>query len=116
MSATNSLIDWEQLEAIADGWPEDFVEIYHEFLKEIPADLARLNAAVASADCSEASALAHRIKGSAANFGFVGVQNAALDLEVLARQGTLQGASLILGGAQQSFAAGVEEVKARVGH
>jgi HPt (histidine-containing phosphotransfer) domain-containing protein len=101
-----ALIDWEQLDAIADGWQDEFLEIYREFLVEMPADLRRLGAAVAASDAAAVAKLAHRVKGSAANFGFEGVRRAMTSIEEDAKNGALDRAADLLAGAEQAFALG----------
>lgn len=39
---SSSSIDWEQLDMIADGFTPDFVEIYREYLAEIPVRFIEL--------------------------------------------------------------------------
>jgi HPt (histidine-containing phosphotransfer) domain-containing protein len=111
VSAAPSVIDWDQLGAIADGWPEDFVEIYNEFLVELPADLKELGEAIRASDVQKIAALAHRTKGCAANFGFQGVREAALGIENLAKTNSLDGMVDLLQSASEAFESGVREVE-----
>ena len=104
------MIDWEQLDAIADGWPEDFVEIYEGFVADAPHDLNALAEAIQSGDVSSVASLAHRAKGSAANFGFQGVCLAAVEIESLARAGTLEGTPQYLAQAIAALETGIQEV------
>lgn len=116
MTPQDNIVNWEQLDAIADGWPPDFVEIFQEFLAELPTELLALQAALESGSAGDAQSHAHRLKGSAANFGFEGVQRAAAEIEALARQGSLEGAGEFLQRARDADEAARREVKARTGH
>ncbi len=110
MTAEPSVIDWEQLDAIADGWPEDFVEIFEGFLADLPNDLKDLADAILAEEPLRVASLAHRAKGSAANFGFQGVYLAALEIESLARASTLENAPDFLSQAFEALEAGKLEV------
>lgn len=91
MSDTTPTIDWEQLDMIADGFTEDFVEIYREFERDLPSIISTLDAALATGDANAASRAAHQAKGSAANFGFVGFSAVMAHIEQSAKAGTLDG-------------------------
>ncbi len=107
----SALIDWEQLDMIADGFTPDFVEIYREFVSEMPSLLSQLRDKVMAEDTMAAAKVAHQIKGSAANFGFVGVSRAAATLEQGAKAGSLAEATALLGDATLSFEKAVAEVR-----
>ena len=100
---------------IADGFAPDFVEIYHEYLAEIPGLMANLRQAVVAEDVSVAARLAHQIKGSSSNFGFVGVSQPAATLEQEAKDGSLARGLDLVGEAERGFEAAVAEVKVRAG-
>jgi HPt (histidine-containing phosphotransfer) domain-containing protein len=111
----SAVIDWEQLDMIGDGFTEDFVEIYREFVAEVPGLLARLRESIAAADTSQAARLAHQLKGSAANFGFVGVSTPMAALEADAQNKTLDRATEYAATAEAGFEAALAEVRARHG-
>ena len=54
MGMASELIDWEQLDMMADGYTPDFVEIYREFLDQTPELLRVLEEHVASGDVAGA--------------------------------------------------------------
>ncbi len=108
--AEPSVIDWEQLDAIADGWPEDFVAIFEGFLVDLPNDLNALSDAILVGDAQPIASLAHRAKGCAANFGFQGVYLATLEIESLARANTLGNTPALLAQAFAALEAGKYEV------
>jgi len=107
----SSVIDWEQLDMIADGFTEEFVEIYHEFVAEIPGLLSTLQANLDAADAGQAARTAHQLKGSAANFGFIGVSGPMAALEHEAKAGSLDRGAEHLASAQAGFSSAVIEVK-----
>jgi FOG: HPt domain len=111
----SAVIDWEQLDMIADGFTEEFVEIYREFLAEIPQLLAALQTHLEAADATQVARLAHQIKGSAANFGFIAVSGPMASLEHAAKGGSLAGGADLLATAQTGFASAVREVQERRG-
>jgi len=110
MPAEPSVIDWEQLDAIADGWAGDFVEIFEGFLTDLPSDLNALSDAITAGEAAPIISLAHRAKGCAANFGFHGVYLATLEIESLARANTLENTPAILTQAFDALEAGKREV------
>ena len=107
-------IDWNQLDAISDGWPEDFLEIFKEFVRDLPEDLDRVAAAIAAGDSAAAKRHAHQAKGSAANFGFERVRASALAMEDAAKAGDLAQAAEHLAAARRAFAAGLGEITVKV--
>ena len=84
---TSSPIDWEQLDMIADGFTPDFVEIYREYLTEIPLLFIELRNKIRANDANQVAWTAHQIKGSSANFGFIGVNQPAAKFEPEAENG-----------------------------
>lgn len=112
---TSTPIDWEQLDMIADGFAPDFVEIYYEYLAEMPGLLGNLRQAVLAEDAPIAARVAHQIKGSSANFGFIGVSHPASELEQEAKEGSLARGLDLTTEAENGFQAAAAEVKARVG-
>lgn len=110
---SSSSIDWEQLDMIADGFTPDFVEIYREYLAEIPVRFIELRNKIRANDPNQVARAAHQIKGSSANFGFIGVSQPTAKLEQEAKSGSLTNASLYLSEAENGFALAVSEVRAR---
>lgn len=87
------LIDWEQLDMMADGYTPDFVEIYREFLDQTPELLKVLEQHLLEGHMGAVRDAAHKIKGSSANFGFIGVSDPMSRLELQIKQdGNLEGA------------------------
>ncbi|MFZ4683584.1 MAG: Hpt domain-containing protein, partial [Terrimicrobiaceae bacterium] len=95
------------------GFTPDFVEIYREYLAEIPLLFIELRNKIRSNDANQVSRIAHQIKGSSANFGFIGVSQPTAKLEQEAKSGSLANAFLFLGEAENGFALAVSEVRAR---
>ncbi len=96
---------------IADGFSPEFVEIYHEFLAEMPGLFSSLREKIAANDAVQASRAAHQIKGSAANFGFTGVSGPASILEQEAKGGSLANANSLVLESENAFRSAIEEVK-----
>jgi two-component system sensor histidine kinase TorS len=108
----DSVVDFDQLDMIADGYTEDFVEIYRDFEQDLPRILGEVRAGIDAGDAGAASRAAHQAKGSAANFGFVGFTSLMAQLEGGARDGSLSGAADLLDRAGVIFGQSVALVKA----
>ncbi len=108
-------IDWEQLDMIADGFTEDFVEIYREFEVDLPRILRDAAAALASGDAMQVSRAAHQAKGSAANFGFTGFSGVMARIETQAKAGSVAGLESELKTAELFFAESLAQVKSQRG-
>lgn len=109
------VLDWEQLDMIADGFTPDFMEIYEEYIAEIPNLLADLGQKIAAGDALQVSKIAHQLKGSAANFGYIGVSQPMAELEQEAKAGSLSRAAELYAAAQQGFSQAAAEVNTRRG-
>jgi len=112
----NQNLDWAQFEAITCGLLPDFLQIYQEFEKELPKLFDALQAAITSSSSYQVANLAHQIKGSAANFGFVGTSKemAALEYEAQKNGGTLHRAEKHLAAAREAFQQAKSEVQTRM--
>ena len=109
------VLDWEQLDMIADGFTPDFVEIYQEYIAEIPALLTDLREKITAGDALQTSKIAHQLKGSSANFGYIGVSRPMADLEQEAKAGSMARAASLLAAAESGFSEAVAEVRAKRG-
>ena len=83
-----------ELEELQEGLFERLALL---FLQESPTDMALLGDALAAGDAAGAKTTAHRIKGSAAAVGAVGVSSGASDLEQAAGRGDVPAARRALG-------------------
>lgn len=111
MGAESKLIDWEQLDMMAFGYAPEFVAIYLEFLQQIPQLFEFLDEALAGKDADKVAKLAHMIKGSTLNFGFLGVGSLMEELETDAKnRGTLDRAAELIRKARENFALARTEV------
>ena len=115
MGDEQNVIDWEQMDMIADGYSQEFVDICREFVGEIPSLFAQLEEFCDAGDIAKAARVSHQIKGSAANFGFVGVSVPMAALEADAKSGSLEGFFDRLGRARASFAQALDELLAKRG-
>jgi HPt (histidine-containing phosphotransfer) domain-containing protein len=108
-------VDWEQLDMVADGYDPDFLEIYREFVAELPLLFASLKSAFDSGDVVQVSRAAHQIKGSSANFGFFGVSEKAAAIEQTAKGGSTDGFTVSFAAMQTLLQDAIAEVKSRRG-
>ena len=65
-----------------------------KFHARLPQELTQIAAAVTAGDSAQVSALAHRLKGAAANLSAEPLREAAAELELLGRAGDLTGADV----------------------
>jgi len=109
------VVDWEQLDMIADGFTPDFVEIYREFEADLPRILGEAKSAMADGDAPRAARAAHQAKGSAANFGFFGFSGVMSRIEAQAKGGSLDGLDGELETARRLFGESLALVKSQRG-
>lgn len=70
---------------------EEFLELVELFVTVSRSDMEKINKGVRGHNPAEASAAAHSIKGAAANLGFDEISSLALDMEMQAKEGNLEG-------------------------
>ena len=116
MGTDTDLIDWEQLDMMADGYTPDFVEIYREFVDQTPVLLNALDKHLLAGAVDAARDVAHKVKGSSANFGFIGVSSPMSLLELQAKEAkNLEGATGWMLEARRNFESSLAEVRTKRG-
>ena len=116
MATESERIDWDQLDMMADGYTRDFVEIYREFIGQTPELLDALEKHLRDDNLAAARDAAHKIKGSSANFGFVGVSGPMSRLEMKAKEeGSLEGAPEAMLEARENFEGAKAEIREKRG-
>jgi HPt (histidine-containing phosphotransfer) domain-containing protein len=84
-------LDFDAL-AIRAGFDRGMiVKLFEVFLDTSESDLAQLRSAVAEDDPARVVEAAHSIKGAAMSLGLVHLSRMALEIEYVARSGTVQG-------------------------
>ncbi|MEL6161271.1 MAG: Hpt domain-containing protein [Cyanobacteria bacterium J06627_32] len=97
-SSTTSPIDfdWQQLRQLA-GEDADFeYELLGLFLQDTETMLQELDQALTVRCVTTVEAVAHALRGASANVGAIALSASALQLEQIARRGSLQGARSLL--------------------
>jgi PAS domain S-box-containing protein len=89
-------IDLERLGRISRGKVAVQQQLLQIFIDKTPKDLTALEAAISTINASQVQYYAHRLKGSAANVGVPAMSTLAGELEEIAQQETLAGATEIL--------------------
>ena len=91
-------IDPARVDELAElfGDREILMELFDEFLQECPPRIQTMREGVANAQPDLLDSGAHAIKGSSANLGATGIQEAAALIEGLARANDLQEADQFL--------------------
>lgn len=88
-TAASVSIDWKQLHALSDGNEEFEVELLKIFFVETKTQLQVLSLAIHESDLPTIEHLAHKLKGSSGNVGFLDLYQHASLLEHQARSGKL---------------------------
>jgi HPt (histidine-containing phosphotransfer) domain-containing protein len=85
-------IDREHLEDISGGDREFEAELMQEFVSSTPTLLSDLEQAIKEGDHAAAQMAAHTIKGSCRSLGAGPMAEPCLEIELSAREGSLEGA------------------------
>ena len=88
-TAASVSIDWKQLHVLSDGNEEFEVELLKIFFVETKTQLQVLSLAIHESDLPTIEHLAHKLKGSSGNVGFLDLYQHASLLERQARSGQL---------------------------
>lgn len=110
MNSETEVINWEQFDSITDNGAPDFMDIYQDFLQATPELFESLKVAISRSDAKATAAFAHQLKGSAANFGFVGVSERVSEIEDAAHGGGFENVSVLFDQAWSAFQLGSEAV------
>ena len=89
------------------------MDIFQDFKEATPGLFESLKNALQSQDAKTATSFAHQLKGSAANFGFVGVSEGAAIMEEAARATDFAKANSVFDQAWAAFGTGCEMVAAK---
>jgi HPt (histidine-containing phosphotransfer) domain-containing protein len=85
--------------------PELLRELLDFFVEVAPQQLDDLEAVIAAGDVAATEMLAHGMKGGAANVGAVRMAATARELELLTKDGSLEGAEALMTDLRAEFAA-----------
>ncbi|TAM80281.1 MAG: response regulator [Acidobacteria bacterium] len=91
--ALQGIIDWHRGLAAADGDSNLLHDLLRMFANEAHTTLDKLRSAVEIRDAQAVERAAHTLKGSVGNFGADAAVQAVLKLEVMGRQGDMEGAA-----------------------
>ncbi len=69
---------------------EDFQELVELFVTTSLADIDKIKAGVLSNNAQDAAGAAHSIKGAAGNLGFNDIYSLSMDMEMQAKNGSLE--------------------------
>jgi HPt (histidine-containing phosphotransfer) domain-containing protein len=90
---SNSVIDLPTYEALRDAMGADYiVELVQAYFEETPQLLAKLGEALAAQNSDAFRMAAHSIKSTSNSFGALELGTRAKELEMMGREGNLQGA------------------------
>jgi HPt (histidine-containing phosphotransfer) domain-containing protein len=89
-----SIIDLPTFEALKESMGADFIgELIATYFEEIPQLLSKLQQALEKQDCEGFRQAAHSIKSTSNSFGALEFGALAKDLEMMGREGKLDGAA-----------------------
>ena len=88
---TTPILDFDSLHRICAGKVTLERRILGEFLRLLPAAIERVQQSVAGGDPAPIRFEAHSLKGSSRTLGATALADACADLEVLAKEGDLNG-------------------------
>jgi HPt (histidine-containing phosphotransfer) domain-containing protein len=92
--SVQSVIDLPTYEALKDAMGADFItELVQAYFDETPQLLSKLQNALDRQDCDGFRLAAHSIKSTSNSFGALEFGALAKDLEMMGRQGNLDGAA-----------------------
>jgi len=95
--------------------PDLLRELLGLFQSDLPPQLAAITAAVAAGDAGQLRAIAHSVKGAAANLGALQLTHLCAELEKLGRAGTVAGAHHLLLHLEPAFQAFRRALEAEIG-
>lgn len=84
-------MDYKELASRLGIDEEDFMELVELFVDTSLGDIEKIRAGLAQENAADAAAASHSIKGAAGNMGFDDIFNLAKDMEMQAKQGSLDG-------------------------
>jgi histidine phosphotransfer protein HptB len=93
-TASDASIDQSAIQDLRNEGENLLSDLVDMFIREVPGQLATLEAALAKRDVGAARLTAHTLKGTGANFGAARMQALANAIEEKARNGSLDGASV----------------------
>ena len=95
---------FEEMKELLDGSPGGFYEgILQPYLSITEGQLRELEQSLEKRDTRSILTIAHTLKGSSLNLGFVGLGSHAKEVEVEARQGTLRNPEALAAALQHEF-------------
>ncbi|MCH6257348.1 Hpt domain-containing protein [Puniceicoccaceae bacterium K14] len=112
----SELIDWEQLEMVfgdEDDFDEDMAELFQEFVEDANDHFTQISAEDFESSRELVAKLAHKVKGSCANFGFNGVATSLASIENGIADLALDTFNSLLATAKSDFQKSLEEVHSR---
>ncbi len=81
--------EWELFKSMGD--PAILVELVNTYLDDSPGLIQQMRTGLAAGDIEQVRRAAHSLKSTSATFGADGLAGIARDMEMLARNGTLDG-------------------------
>jgi HPt (histidine-containing phosphotransfer) domain-containing protein len=91
--SVSSVIDLPTFEALKESMGADYInELVQAYFEEAPQLLASLQQALAGQDCELFRQAAHSIKSTSNSFGALELGALALELEIMGRAASLEGA------------------------
>jgi len=84
-----AVVDISRIQETSDGDHEFEVELIEMYIEDVQLHVDTLTTALAESDTAEIKTVSHTLKGSSANIGATGMQNCALEMELVASDGDM---------------------------
>ncbi len=89
---TNKIFDKDELLEKFDGDKEFIAELVEIFINDVPDQFSEIQKAVDNLNSKDLEKAAHKLKGAVSNFGVKAAFETALQLEMMGRENSLDGA------------------------
>ena len=90
------MLDIQKIDQLRELMGDSFKELINSYLENSKEKLDKLQNALDSMDSNELHQLAHGLKGSSGNIGASSMEELSTQIELLAKQGQLDGAQKIV--------------------
>ncbi len=98
-----SSVDTETLTMLKEVMEDDFDTLITTYLEDVTTRLPQLKAALASQNCEDLRHGAHSLKGSSSNLGASPLAELCLKVEMLAKDGSVEGVESLLAQIETEF-------------
>ncbi|MDY0136869.1 MAG: Hpt domain-containing protein [Thiomicrospira sp.] len=110
----SQVIDYDNLNMLKSVIGDDLKPILTSFLDITPALIKQVEQAIQQQDASALQHHAHTLKGSAANIGALALPAVSLKLEIMGKNGQLDGAEALFTEVEQAYQTLAQAIQAYI--